>query len=189
MTETIVAKKLEQDITFLRVGNPAFPVCGSSDGTCVYGGAPILVNPRGGGSFNPVTCTVRGPGIVTNNCGPVQITGAGSITVAAHQKGNDQYLPAGLAEVSFYVQKASQTITFDPLPSIVAYGSGPLTLHATGGGSGNPVTFTVKGPGTIVGDQLYITGTGSVTVSAYQRGNENYTSAVRVAHGIYVQKP
>ena len=58
----------------------------------------------------------------------------------------------------------SQTITFGSLYP-VTYGVSPITLSASGGGSGNPVTFSViSGPGSISGNTLTVTGAGSIVV-------------------------
>ena len=81
----------------------------------------------------------------------------------------------------------TQTITFTPPTSPVAFGVPPITLNATGGASGNPVTFTVvSGPGSITGNTLTITGAGTVVVAANQAGNANYAAAAQVTQSIVV---
>jgi hypothetical protein len=93
--------------------------------------------------------------------------------------------------VSYSVGQASQAITGFTLPAQVVY-TPPLhiPLSATGGGSGNPVTFTVHaGPGTINCTPtcvLTITGLGTVTVYANELGNANYTAAPQVAASVVV---
>jgi streptogramin lyase len=72
-----------------------------------------------------------------------------------------------------------QTITFS-LPSQATLNV-PITLSATGGGSGNPVVFTVvSGPGRISGNTLTVTAIGTVTIAANQAGNANYAAAPTV---------
>jgi streptogramin lyase len=69
-----------------------------------------------------------------------------------------------------------QAITFtDSLPSSANYSAGlAYTLSATGGGSGNPVTFSlVSGPATLAGSALTITGAGTVVVAANQARQRN----------------
>jgi len=69
-----------------------------------------------------------------------------------------------------------QNITFDPIPTQSA--PVPLDLHATGGGSGNPVVFTLNsGPATLLGNTLTFTGAGTVSVTASQAGNAEYLAA------------
>jgi len=90
------------------------------------------------------------------------------------------------------VNKASQTIAF---PTILphTYGDAPFTVSATGGASGNPVTFTLSGnctatsvsPGTI---SITLTGAGSCTVNADQIGDSNYSAAPQVSHSFNIAK-
>jgi len=78
---------------------------------------------------------------------------------------------------TFTVDKAAQTISFTD-PDSKTYGDAPFALVATGGGSGNPVTFSiVTGPATVSGNTLTITGAGDVTVRASQAGNGAYYAA------------
>ncbi len=84
--------------------------------------------------------------------------------------------------------KAAQTITFpDPGDQLT---TATVPLSATGGGSGNPVTFTVtNGLALINGsNQLTFTGAGSVTITASQSGNAIYHAATSVARTFNVTK-
>jgi hypothetical protein len=82
-----------------------------------------------------------------------------------------------------------QTITFTPPTSPVVFGISPITLNATGGGSGNPVIFSVlSGPGSILGNTLTITGAGTIVVAANQAGNASYAAAAQVTHSIVVNQ-
>jgi RHS repeat-associated protein len=92
------------------------------------------------------------------------------------------------ASTSVNIVQAPQTINFSALTSPVSYGVGPITLSATGGASGNAVTFQVlSGPATITsGSQLNITGAGTVVVAANQLGNTNYAVAPQVSQKIVV---
>ena len=82
----------------------------------------------------------------------------------------------------------AQTITFTP-PATQTYGDAAITLTATGGSSGNPVTFTlVGGPATLTGNTLTITGVGTIVIKASQAGNSNYTAATDVTANIVVGK-
>ena len=49
---------------------------------------------------------------------------------------------AATSTVQLAVNAIAQTISF-PVPSPVTYGSAPITLSATGGASGNPITFSI----------------------------------------------
>ncbi|MBU6178149.1 MAG: S8 family serine peptidase, partial [Verrucomicrobia bacterium] len=79
----------------------------------------------------------------------------------------------GSASRTLFIAKAAQAITFPAIPDKLT--TDTVTLSATGGGSGNPVTFAVtSGPATISGGVMSFTGAGSVTVTASQAGNANY---------------
>jgi hypothetical protein len=80
-----------------------------------------------------------------------------------------------------------QTITFPALASPVTYGVAPIMLKATAS-SGLPVTYALTGPGTINGSTLIITGAGTVTVTASQSGNADYSAATPVSQTIIVNK-
>jgi hypothetical protein len=102
------------------------------------------------------------------------------------------------------VNPATQSITFtnsalgysNSVPSgpntitmTATYGVVPLPLSATGGASGNPVTFALaSGPATLSGTTLAITGAGTVTVTANQAGNSNYSAAPLTTEIIQVAK-
>ena len=71
----------------------------------------------------------------------------------------------------------------------MTFGVAPITLAATGGASGNPVTFSViSGPGSVTNNSLTITGAGTVVVAANQAGNINYTAAAQVTRQVVVDK-
>ena len=120
---------------------------------------------------------VSGPATIFGNT--VTITGAGTVTVRASQTGDDNYNAAPDVDASFEVKKASQTITLPDLSS-KTYGDAPFTVSATGGGSGNPVTFSASGNCTSDGvnnSTIMITGGGSCTVTASQAGDADYEAA------------
>jgi arylsulfatase A-like enzyme len=82
--------------------------------------------------------------------------------------------------------KASQTITFTSPGDQLA--NATVNLSATGGASGNPVTFSVTGPAQLSSNTLTFTGAGSVTVTANQAGNTNYLAATPVPWTFSVTK-
>lgn len=143
----------------------------------VYDGGPkpvgVTTTP-GGLSFS---LTYNGSATVPSNAGTYPVVA--TITAPNHQ---------GSASGSLVISQASQTITFPPLADAVA--TDVITLAATGGFSGNPVTYTVtEGPGQITGgNQLSFTGAGLVRVVASQAGNANYLAAVPVDRSLTVTK-
>ena len=80
---------------------------------------------------------------------------------------------------------ATQTITFLQ-PADVVFGSAPVTLVATSS-SGLPVAFKVgSGPGTLSGNVLTATSTGTIVVEASQAGNTAYSPASVVGRNVNV---
>ena len=75
-----------------------------------------------------------------------------------------------------------QTITFTSVPSSSVYNSS-FPVAATGGGSGNPVTFTASGACSVPpGSATYTmtSGSGTCSVIANQAGNSTYAAAAQV---------
>ena len=175
VTQSIVVNQATQTITFTA---PASPV--------TYGVSPIALVATGGASSNAVVFSVvSGPATVSGST--LTITGVGTVVVAANQTGNANYSAATQVTQSIVVNQATQTITFTAPASPVTYGVSPIALVATGGASGNAVTFSiVSGPGTISGSTLTITGAGTVVVAANQAGNANYAAATQVTQSIVV---
>ena len=144
--------------------------CGSSTYTLTNGSGPQNSGPLS----SPIPTTTLG--------GPFTYT-----VSATDFAGN-----TSTTSVTYSVTQGSQTITGFTLPAQVAYAPpmAPIPLTATGGGSGNPVTFTVHaGPGTIActpNCALTINGLGTVTVYANQAGNADYTAAPQVAQSVVV---
>lgn len=114
------------------------------------------------------------------------VTGEGpwSWTCAGITTGNDATCSAAHA--------AEQAITFNPVNTVFGAAQLDLSTYATGGTSGNPVTFSlVSGPGTLGGinnSLLTLTGTGNIVVKASQAGNTDYFDAPAVQQTITVAK-
>jgi hypothetical protein len=128
------------------------------------------------------TCTITSGTTLT-------ISGSGTCVIDANQAGNSNYSAATQVQATINVSKASQTITGFAPPTTATYGSGTISLSATGGASGNSVTYSlVSGPGSVTGSTLTITGVGIIVVAADQAGNSNYSDATEVTASITVGK-
>ena len=101
-------------------------------------------------------------------------TAAGSYTITATATGNY----SGSASFNWSIGQQGQSITF-PNPGSQTYGT-PLTLNASAS-SELPVSYSVSGPATLSGNVLTFTGIGSVSVTASQSGNQNYSAAADVS--------
>ena len=158
----------------------------------VGGGATLSAT--GGGSGNPVTFTIDGTstaGACSLSGSALTYTGVGSCIIDANQAGNANYNAAPQVQKTIAIGKGSQTITFAP-PATGNVGGG-TTLSATGGASGNPVTFTIDGTSTagacsLSGSSLTYTGVGNCIIDANQAGDANYNAAPQVQKTISVGK-
>ncbi len=160
-----------------------------------YGNAPFTVSATGGASGNPVTfssattpvCTVSGTNGTT-----VTIVAAGDCTIRANQAGNVTYAAAPQVDQTFTIAQADQVIIFGALAG-KTYGNAPFTVSATGGASGNPVTFssattpvcTVSGTN---GTTVTIVAAGDCTIRANQAGNADYNAAPQAQQSFAVGK-
>ena len=116
--------------------------------------------------------------VATISGNTVTILGAGETSITASQAGDDNHLAAGSVSQLLIVNKASQTISFAN-PGDKTFGDAPITLSATTT-AGLQVGFSVTGPASLEGNILTLTGTGAVTITALQAGNENYLPAQNV---------
>jgi hypothetical protein len=173
---TQVVNKADQFITFA-------PLAGKT-----YGDGDFSVSATASSGLPVSFSIVSGPATISGST--VHITGAGTVTVRASQGGNGNYNAAPDVDQSFEVAKAGQVITFAAL-SDKTYGDPPFTVSATGGGSGNPVTFGASGnctAGGTNGSTITITGAGPCTVTASQAGNSNYNAAPDVSRSFTVNQ-
>ena len=115
--------------------------------------------------------------------------GSGTCNITAAQVGNSTYAAANSVTQSFNVSgKASQTITFGPIPSQIVGGS--LTVSATAS-SGLQVSFILvqNGNCSISGSVLTFLNVGNCGVIATQSGNSAYAAAPEVGQIIVVNNP
>jgi hypothetical protein len=95
------------------------------------------------------------------------------------------------ASFSLTVRASAQVITFTSTPPSNATVGGPTySVSATGGGSGNPVTFTIDASATsvcsIAGATVSFIGAGSCVIDANQAGNGIYPPATQVQQSFNV---
>ena len=107
--------------------------------------------------------------------------------IDANQAGDANHSPAAQMQQSVAVAKAA--ITFTSTPPAHAVVSGPsYTVTATGGPSGNPVTFASGSPMvcTVSGSTVTFASGGSCVVHADQAGTANYSAAAQVSQTVTV---
>jgi hypothetical protein len=159
------------------------------------GGATYTVMATGGGSGNPVTFTIDASAstVCTIAGTTVSFIGAGTCVIDANQAGDATYSAAPQVQQSFAVSKGDQTITFtSPATAGAKLGGATYTVMATGGGSGNPVTFTIDASAstvcTIAGTTVSFIGVGTCVIDANQAGNAKFNPAPQVQQSFAVAK-
>lgn len=134
----------------------------------------------------PITYhVVSGPASLSN--GRLTFTDVGTVVVSASQGGSVNYNAATSISHSITVNAANQTITFGSISSKI--NGATYTLSASSD-SGLAVSYSVSGPATLNTQThvLTFTGTGVVTVTATQAGNNYYNSAPPVTRYITVTR-
>ena len=114
-------------------------------------------------------------------------------TLALTRAAARDYIFATPVNGTLIVNGTAQSISFNPVPANQTYGQ-LLTLTATavtaaGIPSGLPVTFTTTGPAAFynnINNEVYLTGVGTVTLTATQAGSGNYTAAAPVSQTLNV---
>ena len=155
-------------------------------------GGSATLPAKGGGSGNPVVFSVdraSGPGVCTVSGRTVTYAMAGPCVIDANQAGNATYAAAAQVQHTITVTGKPQSISFTAPASGTAGAS--ATLSATGGGSGNPVMFSVdpaSGAGvcTVSGGTVTYNNSGSCVIDANQAGNGTYAAAAQVQRTITV---
>ena len=177
-TFTLTVSKLDQAITFT-----------SSPPANAAVGATYDVAATGDGSGNPVVVSVTTPAVCSISGLHVNFTGAGTCTINADQAGNADYHVAPTVSQSVSVAKGTQTIAFTSTPPANVAVGGTYDVAATGGASGNAVTFSVTTPSVCSlsgGAHVSFDAAGTCTVNADQTGNDSYHAAPTVSQSVSV---
>ena len=132
-------------------------------------------------------CSLDGAAFTTCTS-PLTLTGLlpGSHTFAVSAvdtAGNVDATPASFT----WIVKAPQVITLTGVPASATYGAG-FTVTGTGGGSGNPVTFTSSGGCSNVAGVTMTSGTTACAVIADQAGDANYSAAPQSTQAVGAAK-
>jgi hypothetical protein len=147
----------------------------------------FTVAATGGGSGNAIV--YGSSGSCTNTGATYTVTNPGTCTVTYDQAGDSNYNAAPEVSESVNTVKANQTIHVSThAPSSAVFGTG-FTVAATGGNSGNPVTYGSSGGCTNTGADFTMTsGSTDCTVTYDQAGSSNYNDATEVTETVTAQK-
>ncbi|PYO48471.1 MAG: hypothetical protein DMD72_07210 [Gemmatimonadetes bacterium] len=140
-------------------------------------GASYSVTASGGRSGNPVQFGSLTPTICFVLGNTVSLNARGTCRIAADQAGNTYYLAAP-QQVQIFDINDVQTITFTSTPPNSGVVGQTYSVAATGGLSGNSVTFSSS-----------LVGAGPCTVAAGQAEGNGYLAAPRQTQGFTVVQP
>jgi hypothetical protein len=173
--ETVNAQKADQSIT-VNTHAPASAAYNSS--------FPVAATAPGG------SVSFSSSGSCSNTGASFTITsGSGTCSVAYDQAGSANYNASPQVTESVTATKANQTITVTLHAPASAVFGGHFSVAASGGGSGNAVTFSSSGACSNAGDTFTMTsGTGTCTVAYDQAGDANYNAATQVTESVTAQK-
>lgn len=164
---------------------------GQGSQTLVFGAVPAVsvggngtVTVTGGNgvgalSFSTISATCS----VVANTGVVAGISTGACIIRADKAGDPNFTAAAQVSQSITVGVGAQNITGFTPATTASVSITPVTLSATGGASGNAVTFsTMSAPAicTVAAGAVTYTGLGSCTLRASQSGNANYAVAPNV---------
>lgn len=175
------------------VGPGAQVITFSAPANRALGDPAFALTATGGASGNPVTFASTTPAVCTTggaNGATVTLAAVGTCSITASQAGNANYNAATPVTRDFTVMQNGQAITFAPLAAR-NFGTPPFTVSATGGASGNPVTFSSLTPsicttGGADGAKVTLVAAGTCTLAADQAGNASYNAAPQVTQSFTV---
>ncbi|MCA6367730.1 MAG: VCBS repeat-containing protein, partial [Cytophagales bacterium] len=155
--------------------------------TKTFGNEPYSLS-ASSSSLLPVTFSSNAQGTVSITGSTATILAAGSADITASQGGNANYNAATSVIRTQVVNKANQTITFNPLAP-KTFGDAQFNLTATAS-SGLTPTYTSSNPAvaTVSGITVTIVGAGSTTITASQSGSSNFNAATAVTQTLTVNK-
>jgi hypothetical protein len=144
-----------------------------------YGNAAFAVSATSASSGTVTYSVASGPATISGN--QVTVTGAGTVVVNASQAASGNYAATTTpATTSFIVAPEVPTLIFASIGTQNYGSSTPFSVSATSASSGAVTYAVVSGPATISGNQVTVTGAGTVVMSASQAASGNYGAAATV---------
>jgi hypothetical protein len=173
---------------------------GGTGGNILFRGTPTLSISNSlvtyNGSQQSATVTASAPGTVSDvkyDGSSTAPTNAGTYAVTADFTPTDPSTYTSLNDASagnFVINKANQVISGLAATDTKTYGDANYSLGATGGASGNAVTYVSSNTSvaTISGNTVHIVAAGSTTITASQAGNSNYNPAPDATQALTVNQ-
>ncbi|AMP99310.1 hypothetical protein AY601_2419 [Pedobacter cryoconitis] len=177
---TLALPKTPQTVSFTNTFPTTFKV----------GDADFTLSASSTAGLTAFQYTVAPAGILQLTGNTVKITGGGTAVITVTEPGNTTFDP-GTATKTITVTATPQTITGLPATIASVYGDGNITLSATGGASGNPVTYTSDNPAIAEltsANQIVIKKSGTVLIKANQAGGANYSPAAEITSTLTITK-
>jgi hypothetical protein len=183
-TSTIVASSdnpstFGQDVLFRAVVSPT-----DGNGTVSFfaDGSSTAIPGCASAPLEPISDSFRA------SCDAGSALAPGNHPIRAVYSGDSYYLgSSGVVPDGQQVNPAAQSITFPPLGNRSIVESPFGLAGVTGGGSGNPITFTASGGKcTVTGATVKLLHTGKCTITAHQAGSANYTAAPAVSRSFKI---
>jgi cyclophilin family peptidyl-prolyl cis-trans isomerase len=146
-------------------------------------GLPVATD---GNSVSDITIVSAGP-LYNGKNGGLYLKGPGTIVLKAVEPGSLFY--QGVTNLISIKVANNQTLTFPALTTnssnTVTYSTNPISLKATASSS-LPAEYSLTGPGRISGTNLFLTGAGTLSITAGQSGNSNYFAATPLTNTLVV---
>ncbi len=159
-------------------------------GNTYEGATYVFVEPAGGWSNATETAELTASAGAANDVFGFSVAMSGGTIVAGAPYATVDVLDGQGAAYVFNSQ-SPQTINFTSTPPVTATVGGTYTVTATGGASGNPVTFTIDSSSSVGACSISVatvtfTGAGSCVIDANQAGDAGYLAATQVDQAMTV---
>lgn len=175
LTRTLRVNKIAQTISFDKIPEKT------------YGDLPFDL-PETSDKGLKISYTVIDKNVATVEGNTVTIVGTGTTTIVASQGGDDTHYAATPVEQKLTVNKATQTITFEPIER-QAYGNPSILLKAETD-KNLPITYILadESIAKVTDYRLIILKPGTTTITATQEGDKNHQPATQVTRTLIVDK-
>jgi hypothetical protein len=158
-------------------------------------GTPLTLTTSGGSGIGAVTYVVdsgdtgdTATGCSISSGGVLSSASAGTCLVTATKGADSDYDATSSAPITITLGPASQAITITSSPPSPAHYGGTYTVTATGGASGNALTFSSATSSVCVvsGSMVSLVGVGTCVIDTDQAGTASYNAAPQVQQSFTV---